>query len=124
MGDDPCDAFAVHGCGGITGVLLRPLLDRTGADAEMFGVHCLALFCIGAWAGGLSFLTFKVLKVAGILRVDRHEELHGADQHCAQLAYHLDDAEDAEEIKIEAKAEQSLNVVVPNDKKVNESQGK
>merc|ERR1719482_2669275 len=32
--DDPLDAFAVHGCAGIAGLLLRPLLDRTGANGE------------------------------------------------------------------------------------------
>jgi len=109
--DDPCDAFAVHGCGGVAGVLLRPLLDKTGPQWEMFSVHCLALLCIGAWSGGLTALTFGTLKYANILRVDHREEVEGADAHLSarknalgrsssQSLYNFDDEEE--------KAEQAL----------------
>jgi len=78
--DDPLDAFAVHGCGGLVGVLLRPLLDRRGVQGELFGVHCLAVVAIIAWSGGLSMLTFGALRLMGRLRVDPNEEEEGADK--------------------------------------------
>jgi len=91
--DDPLDAFAVHGCGGMTGVLLRPLLDRTGVKGEMFGVHCLAVVVIIAWSGGISMLTLMCLKMVGCLRVDAHEEEVGADaaEMVAGIAHHSPD---------------------------------
>merc|ERR1712167_487184 len=82
--DDPLDAFAVHGAGGIVGVLLRPLLDRTGANGEMFGAHIVAILCIVAWSGGISLVTFSALKAMGKLRVDEKEEQDGGDNHMAQ----------------------------------------
>jgi len=108
--DDPCDAFAVHGCGGIVGVLLRPLLDKTGAQMEMFGVHCLALVCICAWSGGLSVVTFGALKYAKILRVDAREEVLGADSHGSQNMYHFEDEEEKREME-------ELKANAANDKK-------
>lgn len=92
--DDPLDAFAVHGCGGMTGVLLRPLLDKRGSAGmddpsmgKMFGAHCLAIAVIIAWAGGLSFISFVLLRLAGVLRISEHEELDGTDQELSQQIY-------------------------------------
>lgn len=85
--DDPLDAFAVHGCGGITGVLLRPLLDRTGPKGDMFATHCLAILIIVGWSGGLSAITFGILKVAGKLRIDDAEEEEGTDRVLSQRLY-------------------------------------
>lgn len=92
--DDPLDAFAVHGCGGAAGVLLRPLLDKNGADASMFGIHCLAIVCIAAWSGGISALVFGALRLGGWLRTDAAEQDEGADAtvlHCS--AYHINESE-------------------------------
>merc|ERR1711920_154020 len=85
--DDPLDAFAVHGCGGITGVLLRPLLDRTGPKVDMFGTHCLAILIIAGWSGGLSVITFGISKAVGKLRVDEAEEGEGTDMVLSQQLY-------------------------------------
>merc|ERR1712060_73941 len=37
--DDPLDAFAVHGCGGIMGLITRPLFSISGVQGDMFGYH-------------------------------------------------------------------------------------
>merc|ERR1712048_846068 len=86
--DDPLDAFAVHGAGGTVGVLLRPLLDRTGANGKMFGAHCLALVCIIAWSGGISGIMFGILKAVGALRVTADEESAGADKEKMAQQFH------------------------------------
>merc|ERR1711862_758230 len=52
--DDPLDAFAVHGCGGIVGLITAPLLAIDGADGEMFAAHIVGILAIIAWSGGLS----------------------------------------------------------------------
>merc|ERR1711957_1150170 len=80
--DDPLDAFAVHGCGVITG----PLLSAAGiADGgKQFGAHVVALFVISAWSGGLSAITFLILRSAGLLRISEAEEVGGCDMHLAQ----------------------------------------
>jgi len=87
--DDPLDAFAVHGCGGMTGVIMGPLLSAAGiADGgKQFGAHVVALFVISAWSGGLSAITFLILRSAGLLRISEAEEVGGCDMHLAQQ-YH------------------------------------
>jgi len=82
--DDPLDAFAVHGCGGMTGLLMAPLLDSRGVQSEMFAAHIVGMFAIICWSGGLSAATFGVLRVAGQLRVSAEEELEGCDEELAQ----------------------------------------
>merc|ERR1712048_518770 len=82
--DDPLDAFAVHGCGGIVGLLLRPLVDASGANGEMFGVHCLAVVVIFAWSGGLTAITFGLLRIAGKLRTSDEEQDKGSEAKMAQ----------------------------------------
>jgi len=87
--DDPLDAFAVHGAAGIVGVLMRPLLDWTdGVNGEMFGIHCLAIVMIILWSGGISAITFGIMRVLKMLRVDVEEELQGADAKVLAQAYH------------------------------------
>lgn len=78
--DDPLDAFAVHGCGGILGTLLRPLLDKNGADSSMFVAHCVAILVIVGWCGVLSAVVFGVLKMAGKLRVSDEHQMDGTDK--------------------------------------------
>merc|ERR1711998_96037 len=66
--DDPLDAFAVHGCGGIVGLIMAPLVNSAGVNGEMLTAHIVGIFAIIAWSGGLSAATFGALRVAGMLR--------------------------------------------------------
>lgn len=77
--DDPLDAFGVHGCGGMMGVITRPLFSRQGVDGEMMKYHIIALFAIIAWSGGITLIIFLPLRLLGQLRVDVHEETMGGD---------------------------------------------
>jgi Amt family ammonium transporter len=77
--DDPLDACAVHGGGGLMGLLLRPLLDKTGVQGEMLGVHCLAAVCIIAWSTTLTAFIFLSLKKLGLLNVSYEEMKAGLD---------------------------------------------
>jgi len=86
--DDPLDAFAVHGCAGAAGVLLRPLADKAGADGSMFGAHCLAILFIAAWSGGISAVFFGAMRFQGWLTVSASEQKDGADAtELSQKAY-------------------------------------
>jgi len=78
--DDPLDAFAVHACGGIVGILTRPIFDKAGADGTLFGVHVLALVVIASWTAGLSALVLGPMRMAGMLRTSDKEQEKGADQ--------------------------------------------
>jgi len=81
--DDPIDAFAVHGCAGMMGIIIRPLFDSTGVDGEMFGAHILAIVCICAWSGGWTAIVFGLLKLTGKLRMSVEEEESGSNVELA-----------------------------------------
>mmetsp|Transcript_47050 Transcript_47050/g.131160 ORF Transcript_47050/g.131160 Transcript_47050/m.131160 type:complete len:1165 (+) Transcript_47050:86-3580(+) len=84
--DDPLDAFAVHGCGGVVGVLVRPIFDRTGFKGNMFGWHILALLVIALWTAAISALVFVPLRLVDRLRVSKEEEKAGTDSHLSHRA--------------------------------------
>merc|ERR1719181_2428367 len=84
--DDPVEAFAVHGAGGIWGVLAVPLFDigtlaGTNEDfvktliAQVTGIITIVL-----WSGILSTIMFTIIKTAKLLRVDAEHETIGIDQ--------------------------------------------
>jgi len=82
--DDPLDAFPVHGCGGIAGILTRPLFDWSGAKDTMFGWHWIGLGSIGAWVAVWSLFLMGIMKVIGkskpgLFRVSAEEEETGGD---------------------------------------------
>lgn len=79
--DDPVDAIAIHGFGGITGCLLRPLLDVRGAQWEMLGWHVLVLLTICAWSAALTTLAFIPFHLAGQLQLSQEDQLEGHDKH-------------------------------------------
>jgi len=83
--DDPLDAFAVHGAGGMMGLLLRPLLDRTGPKGEMFGWHVVGILVICAWSGGISAIVFGLLKVCKQLRISVSDEMMGEDRMAQKM---------------------------------------
>ena len=77
--------FAVHGAGGIWGVLAVPLFDigtlaGTNEDfvktliAQVAGIVTIVL-----WSGILSTLMFSIIKGAKLLRVDAEHETIGID---------------------------------------------
>ncbi|CBY23386.1 unnamed protein product [Oikopleura dioica] len=72
--DDPLDAFAVHFGGGIVGILATPVFMN-----GVFAWNLVGFLAITLWAGGLSFITFFVLKKIKILRVSRDVEKEGLD---------------------------------------------
>merc|ERR1712137_22999 len=82
--DDPLDAFAVHACAGATGVLTRPLFDKTGVDAKMFGAHCLAVLCISLWSGGWTCIVFGFMKLINKFRIPDIVEEKGGNLQLAQ----------------------------------------
>ena len=78
--------FAVHGAGGIWGVLAVPLFDigtlaGTNEDfvktliAQVTGIVTIVL-----WSGILSTIMFSIIKGAKLLRVDAEHETIGIDQ--------------------------------------------
>merc|ERR1712196_75663 len=89
--DDPVNAFAVHGCAGLWGVIATGLLDIDGgwlmghpADAiltkNLYGALMITL-----WVTITSHPILFALKAAGMLRVDEATELIGLDvEFCLQ----------------------------------------
>jgi Amt family ammonium transporter len=98
--DDPVEAFAVHGVGGMWGVLAVSLFDMNmfdgNADAdsstpeqELFGpeitfsasivAQLAGIVVIVAWSGILSFVMFSLIKVLNLLRIEAAHEEEGLD---------------------------------------------
>ena len=89
--DDSMDVFAVHGVGGILGVLLTAILAHASLGGSGYieesrqlltqlGVQALAIVAVAAWTG---IVTFVLLKLTGALvkgaRVDEMDEIVGLD---------------------------------------------
>ena len=95
--DDPLDAVAVHGGGGLVGVIAQPFfafgkgIFWTSAGWQGLGVNIAGLLAIFAWSGFWSMVIFGGLKVLNILRIDRDTEFRGNDtvKH-GEAAYPVD----------------------------------
>ena len=85
--------FAVHGAGGIWGVLAATLFDINlfaGNTEELFGAgisfgkslvaQVAGIVTIVLWSGILSTIMFTIIKTAKLLRVDAEHETIGIDQ--------------------------------------------
>jgi Amt family ammonium transporter len=83
--DDPLDAFAVHGAGGMIGLIMRPILDRKGPQGTMLAWNVAGLLTICAWSGGISAMVFLPMKLAGVLRISKKEEVEGEDQMAQKM---------------------------------------
>jgi len=83
--DDPLDAFAVHGAGGMIGLIMRPILDRKGPQGTMLGWNIAGLLTICLWSGGISAMVFLPMKLAGVLRISKKEEVEGEDQMAQKM---------------------------------------
>ena len=88
--DDSLDVFAVHGVGGIAGMLLvavlasnslgGPGLGEGVAAGGRIGMQALGLLAVAAWAVAGTFIIVKAAgALVGGLRVDEEDELVGLD---------------------------------------------
>ncbi len=82
--DDPVGAVAVHGAGGVWGVLAVGLFARQGGLLYGAGMHLLAVQALGVvalacWGFGASYLVFRVLAATIGVRVKPEEEEMGLD---------------------------------------------
>lgn len=82
--DDPVGAISVHGINGAFGTLMVGLLATEGGlfyggSAALLISQVIGVVAIAAWAMGLGFVLFKVLKATVGLRVSRRVEEEGLD---------------------------------------------
>ncbi|KAG5675103.1 hypothetical protein PVAND_005032 [Polypedilum vanderplanki] len=92
--DDPVGASAVHGLGGMWGVIAVGLfsdnpipLETTngrkgllkGGGFYMFGIQCLSAVCLCSWGVLSTFVLLWVINKIVPIRMDPNEELLGAD---------------------------------------------
>lgn len=80
--DDSLDVFAVHGVGGMLGILLLPVLSATALGGTGDGDFMVQLTGTGAvvlWSALASAVILFVLKVTLGLRVDEEQEYEGLD---------------------------------------------
>ena len=80
--DDSLDVFAVHGVGGILGILLLPFLSAEvlgGTGAGDFGVQLTGTIAVIAWSAIASFVILLALKMTTGLRVEDEQEDIGLD---------------------------------------------
>jgi Amt family ammonium transporter len=82
--DDPVGAISVHGLCGATGTLLVGFFATEGGlfyggGAKLLGIQAVGVVSIGAWALGLGFLLFFILKKTMGIRVERIVEEEGLD---------------------------------------------
>ncbi len=93
--DDPVGAISVHGLSGATGTILVGLFASEGGlfyggGAALLGSQLLGALVVAAWAGGLGFLLFFILKKTIGIRVSRTIEEEGLDvyEH-SESAYNM-----------------------------------
>ena len=92
--DDPLDAVAVHGGGGLVGLLSVPVWMVGGLEVGERGLvwdghlahpwlvlayHLAGAAAISVWAALWAFLIFRILAFTNLLRVSRAEEVEGMD---------------------------------------------
>ncbi len=84
--DDPVGAVSVHGVTGAVGTLAVGLFAVDGGlfyggGAAQLGVQAIGVFSVAAWALGLSFIFFFIVKKTMGLRVPEKVEREGLDIH-------------------------------------------
>lgn len=81
--DDTLDVFPCHGVGGMVGMVLTGVFAKdvglVYGQFETFQYHILALFIVGGFTFGGSFLIFKITSLITQLRVSPDEERLGLD---------------------------------------------
>ena len=96
--DDSLDVFAVHGVGGMLGILLTSffaaaVLGGSGLDGSMWHqlwVQAVGVVATAIWAGVLSYVILWIVRATVGLRVSEREEDEGLDiAHHGERGYHL-----------------------------------
>ena len=80
--DDSLDVFAVHGVGGMLGILLLPFLSSTalgGTGDGDFVTQLIGTGAVVAWSAIVSFIILAILKATTGLRVSDEQEDQGLD---------------------------------------------
>ena len=80
--DDSLDVFAVHGVGGMLGILLLPFLSSKalgGTGDGEFMVQLIGTLAVVAWSAIASLIILAILKSTLGLRVDKQAETEGLD---------------------------------------------
>ncbi len=80
--DDSLDVFAVHGVGGMLGILLLPFLSATalgGTGEGDFMVQLTGTIVVVVWSAIVSAIILIALKTIFGLRVDEQAEIEGLD---------------------------------------------
>ncbi|MFV0522558.1 MAG: ammonium transporter [Mangrovibacterium sp.] len=82
--DDPVGAVSVHGVCGAFGTLMVGLFSTSeglfyGHGYHLLGVQAIGVIVFFAWAFGLGFILFSILKKLNILRVSKLVEEEGLD---------------------------------------------
>ncbi len=82
--DDPVGAVSVHGLSGAAGTLLVGLFSTSGGlfyghGASLLGAQAIGVLAVAAWAMGLGFLLFFILKKTIGIRVSKVIEEEGLD---------------------------------------------
>jgi ammonium transporter, Amt family len=82
--DDPVGAISVHGVAGAFGTLAVGLFSTSsglfyGHGAAQLGIQAIGVLAFFAWAFGMGFILFTILKKLKILRVSRIIEEEGLD---------------------------------------------
>jgi len=80
--DDSLDVFAVHGVGGMLGILLLPFLSATvlgGTGDGDFVTQLIGTVAVVAWSAIASVIILTVLKFTLGLRVSEEQEFEGLD---------------------------------------------
>ena len=73
--DDPLDAVAVHGGGGLVGLLAVPVFMQVGLEPGERGLLWAGALAISVWAAAI----FGLLSLTNLRRVSRHDELRGME---------------------------------------------
>jgi len=82
--DDPVGAISVHGLSGATGTILVGIFATDGGllyggGMGLLGIQVIGVLAVAAWALGLGFLLFFVLKKTIGIRVEKIVEEEGLD---------------------------------------------
>ncbi|MCF8358483.1 MAG: ammonium transporter [Prolixibacteraceae bacterium] len=82
--DDPVGAISVHGVCGALGTLAVGLFSTSeglfyGHGAKLLGIQAIGVLAFFAWAFGMGFILFTILKKVKVLRVNRTVEEEGLD---------------------------------------------
>lgn len=80
--DDSLDVFAVHGVGGILGILILPLLSAEflgGTGDGVFMTQLVGTLVVIGWSAVASFIILLALKLTLGLRVSEEQEYEGLD---------------------------------------------